>query len=163
LSVLASLMLVGLHEKRWTRVGLCAGVLLSLKAPFALLLVWLGLERRWQALLFAGVGAVCAFGVGWLWVGSQPYVEWAAALGRVPVVDDGFNASWIGLTNRVLSGGIESLFRVIGLGIIAVLTFVRLRVRPEPTTRLVGVSLAAFLLSPIGWVHYLGFLTGPLA
>ena len=162
LSVLLSLVWTSLRAERWALAGICLGILVSMKLPFGLLVVWLVLERRWRAVGFAVLGLVGACVVGVLWVGVEPYREWASALLSIGRIDDGFNASWFALAQRALPESLQSWFAWTGVAAISLMTLLQLKVRPDLTTRLLGVSLAAFLISPLGWVHYMAFVIGPL-
>jgi hypothetical protein len=150
------------RSNRWVAAGAWAGVLISIKPFFGLLVVWFLLERRWRAVVAAIASTGLVFAAGWVWVGSGPYLEWVGALSQVNSVGTGLNSSWPSLVERALPAAVEPFATLAGIGIISALTLRGLR-RADVSTRLLGTILAAFLISPIGWTHYLWMVAAPLA
>ncbi|HUR20834.1 MAG TPA: glycosyltransferase family 87 protein [Vicinamibacterales bacterium] len=148
---------------RWGRAALWVGVLAALKPLFGLLVLWFVYERQWRTIVLAGLSCAACYAIGATVFGVTPYVDWSQALAHAGTdwFGGALNASWRGITQRVASDTWEPVLRWMGNAVILGATLWHLR-SLSSATRLLAMALAAMLLSPIAWAHYLWMLAGPL-
>jgi len=149
------------HRGRWTVVGSLVGVLVAIKLFLWPLVLWLVLLKQWRAVAASTISAVVVFALGIAWVGTAPYAQWLAALQAVSWESGTWNASIAGLTHRSLPEAVEPLVRWAAISAVIAFTVLRLG-QGDVARQLVIVLSASLLLSPLGWIYYLGLMAGPL-
>jgi hypothetical protein len=157
---------IAARQGRECVAGVWMGILISLKVFLGLfLVVWL-VRRQWATLSAALVACAGCFGVGLLAFGLQEHREWMVALGRETWAWSPMNGSWQGILTRAFAvspyyqpahaapAWIVPLW-LIGAALIVVTTLIRVRGNADVDTVLTSTTLAAILVSPLGWVYYL--------
>ena len=160
-----------------TRAGLWLGLAAAAK-PFLLIFVpyfLLRRDRRALAAMLAVMAASVALGLSMF--GPGAYAEWLGQLPRIKWSAHYFNASFMGVLQRVIgrsSYGVITrapalvlpLAACLALAVGAVTLSRVARERPEPR-RTDGdwavLLLAALLMSPLGWNYYLWIAVWPVA
>jgi hypothetical protein len=179
LMVPMTLMWVHARNGRWVGAGACLGLVMSVK-PFLLLLVpYLMLRRRWEAVAAAFGVAALAFATGLAVFGLANHQSWYGVLGLagswawLPL-----NASLRGMLDRTLMHTpyfeaplilAADQVRLVWVGLGLVLGIVTLAAArkddsPAGVDRALGLLLvASILLCPLGWTYYFWLPLGPVA
>jgi hypothetical protein len=164
------------------RQPLLAGALLGLAAswkPFLLVfapyVIW---RREWRALGAMALAIAITIVIGWLAVGAAGYTSWFAMVRTIDWAGHPLNASIRALVSRTLttSSLVEQtttpllvapawldpvwLVGAAAVGAIAVRFIVSSNSIDVAWAALI---LTAILVSPLGWIHYVVLVTGPLA
>ena len=163
---------------RAVRCGACLGMAVSWK-PFLLvfiaLLVW---QRQWRGVVTAVAVAVGLFALGWFIAGSSTFRSWLAVLQLVGWEELLLNTSGRALIGRALT--LPSLIEAhttplivapryvpaawsVIIGLLCGAAAVRLSRTGNVDVAWAALGLLALLVSPIGWVHYVPIVSGPLA
>lgn len=157
--------------------AVCLGVLCALKpffGLFVLLIVW---RREWRALLAWAGAALSAVAVGWVLAGTDGYKAWLSNMRHVTWSWHIFNGSIWGVGTRLFSHQdmvlaaqwtplSESSIAATTVGLVGsvLVLFVLWRAisREDIDRTYAAVSLAALLVSPLGWNYSLATVFGPL-
>jgi hypothetical protein len=127
------------------------------------LAVWLAATRRWAAALWSGVLAAGVTLACWALIGFQGLLEYPKLLGDLSTIEQGRGYSAVaGGMALGLSAGTARLV-AIAVGAVVLTSAVALARRGREREALAVALLAALLLSPIVWLHYLPLLLVPLA
>jgi hypothetical protein len=163
--------------ERTARAAAWLGVLTVLKPFFALFGIFLLWRRQWRAIAIYGTVIACGYLLGLWFVGFDGYRDWFASLGDVSWQSHVYNASVWGLADRWFNSVSRSMivnwtplvvaprFAQASGVLLAFAVLVGLwrsvnRTDLDQAYALIG--LAAILLSPLGWLHYLPVLLAPL-
>ncbi|HUY72746.1 MAG TPA: glycosyltransferase 87 family protein [Gaiellaceae bacterium] len=113
---------------------------------------WLWLTGRRAAAVAAVAAGVMAAVTAWLWIGFAGIGSYAVMLRRLDAVESahGYAAAW------QLAGGVGLAVTAIGCAAVAY------RVRGAERTAFAAAAIAALLLTPILWLHYLSLLAAAL-
>jgi hypothetical protein len=168
----------GARHGRWAWCGFWLGVVMSIK-PFLLLLVpYLLLRRRWQAVVACGSAGILCFALGVLVFGIDNHLSWQRGLGSadswawLPM-----NASLLGMLSRTFSENlyftevailppstIRTAFFVLGATIALISLYVTTRdSSPIEVDRSQALLLTtSIMLCPLGWAYYFWLPLGPV-
>jgi hypothetical protein len=162
-------------------------VLMSIKPFLGLLMLFFALSRRWSQLLLTVAITSACFLLGIAVLGWASFMSWCSAAGSVTWAGHVFNASGFGFLERLigrpapvwqltpiatLPGLVWPVWLLASAAVLGV-SWVALKrektgsVGAEPlrtleTDRVFAVAYSAgFLISPLSWIYYLFFLTGP--
>jgi hypothetical protein len=172
-------MWLAARRGRWGSAGAWLGLALSIK-PFLLIIVpYLILKRRWDALASMLAVIIACFAVGFAVFGVHNHLEW---LGRFRETGNWawqfINGSIYGMLSRSLLvnpmstpvvEGSQQLVTALWLAIGTPMGLVTLAVAasdssPRGVDRAMAVLLvAAMMLSPLGWTYYYCLPLGPVA
>jgi hypothetical protein len=170
---------VAARQGRQARAGAWLGLAVAIK-PFLLVFVpYLAVRRDWRCLRALAIVAAVTVAAG-VWIfGFDAYREWASQIPRITWATHYFNASIVGIVERLLGSSYYAtvgrhpwLARIVmaaGVAAVAAITFRQLaRSRNIRTVESIDADwavllLASLLLSPLGWVYYLWIALGPLA
>jgi Glycosyltransferase family 87 len=175
------LMTAAWRADRADRPLLC-GVLVGLAAawkPFLLVfapyLIW---RRAWPALAAMAVTIALTIAVGFLAVGAAGYASWLGVLQLVGWEGHPLNASLRGMVTRALTLSTlleqhttpivdapawrDGAWLALSLTVAAI-TVVRITVKQNIHMAWAALGLMALVISPLGWVHYVPIVTGPIA
>lgn len=151
------------RREQWGAAGLWLGVCLALKVFFLFFAAYLVAVRKWRALVTLAVSTAAIWGVGLLAFGPEAYREWIGALGAVTWYDRPLNASLYGVAARVVADASPALLAgwLAAGGLVGLVTLWCVRRAVDVDRDWAAVTLAAVLISPLGWLEY-GFLAlGP--
>jgi alpha-1,2-mannosyltransferase len=173
-----TLMWLAAREGRWRTAGAWLGLLAGLKSFYLILVPYLLLRRRWDALGAAALSLAASFALGLAVFGLDNHRHWLACLGQA----SGWswwpgNCSLMGLLARTLGEnqlyapllsltptGVKLVWLVVGgaLGLLS-LAACAWDGSEERTDRAFALLLtAALLLSPLGWGYYFWLPLGPV-
>jgi hypothetical protein len=177
------LMIVMLGFWFWHRdadlpAGVFFGIALYLKPFTGLFLIVFLLARRWRlAAVYVGTFLVCLL-VGVALIGVEAHVRYVTILGGIDWHAHHMNASWMGLMAKLFGGAINSFNPIVdrpdlayGLGyggaLAALVCFFCLAWRGCNSRAGQEMALAfaipmMLLISPLGWIYYMGLLLVPL-
>ena len=164
------------------RRPLACGVLIGVAAswkPFLLVfasyLIW---RRAWRTLAAMAVAIVVTTAVGFVATGASGYASWLTVLQLVGWEGHPLNASLRGMITRALT--ISTLLEqhttpivnapewrdgawLLIAVVVAAVTVLRIVVRRDVNVAWAALGLLALAISPLGWVHYIPIVTGPIA
>lgn len=161
------------HEARHNRdasAGAWMGICASVKPFLLLFLIYFVLVGRIRAARVAVLALVAAFALGFAIYGLGAHVDWIYQLSSVTWAEHYMNASLLGLVERNLAVSQWQAFPIFnrpGLVwpiwltlacVIGFLTLYRVGKMQSVDRQFLLVTLAALLLSPLGWVYYLWLL-----
>jgi alpha-1,2-mannosyltransferase len=160
---------------RWASAAVWLGILASVKLFLAVFLIYFAVRRRWRAMLVMVLTALTCFGVGTLTFGVANQLAWLRELSGVDWAWLPMNASVGGFLSRTLgpSPVFASIANVAAAvkPVAAIAMFVMLGVTTRATAidqsrhsvdrAFMGFTLAALLVSPLGWIYYVWILAGP--
>jgi alpha-1,2-mannosyltransferase len=165
------------RSRRPVLCGVLLGLVMSWK-PFLLVfapyLLW---RREWRALAAMTATIGCTVVLGLVAVGSAGYASWFDMLRLVEWAGHPLNASIRALLTRVLTPASlaeqpttplivapDWLDPVWIVGVVALAAVAIRRVSSSRNTDVAwaALTLAALLVSPLGWIHYVPIVTGPL-
>jgi hypothetical protein len=165
------------HRQQHARSGGWLGFLCAVKPFYGLFGLWLVARRDWR-----GVTAMCSvFGVltigGLLVVGPTNTTEWLSRLGDVSWQGHLYNVSAVGVGARlfgprvtlaaatwtplIVSRGLALATNALLMLLVGWFTLAAVR-REDIDASFAALGLAGLLLSPLGWVHYVPAVAGPL-
>ena len=165
------------RSRRPVLCGVLIGVAASWK-PFLLVfapyLLW---RREWRALVAMTATFVATIVVGLLAVGTAGYASWLAMLRLVGWAGHPLNASLRGLLTRGLTAAslaeqptmplivapewLDAVW-IASAAAVAVVVVRQLVANRNLDVAWAALTLTALLISPLGWVHYVPIVTGPL-
>ena len=162
------------RERRGVAAGAWGGLMIYAK-PFllGLLAYWIW-RRRWRAVASASATLAVLFLIGLAATGPSGYSLWFRSLGNGPAPYSPLNASLLGLWSRMFFGSEFApplvreprnvLLTAWALSLIALLIAIYRQLRADWRDDVAWalVIIGSLLASPIGWVYYLPFATGPL-
>lgn len=137
--------------------GFLTGVMTGIKITPGLFVVFYALERKWRAVMLAGVGFVAVLAVGLVFAPQETFsyfskVLWTAE--RVGAIDHHMNGSVLGITARLSLpnevGILLAALAGVGALFLAHLTYKRGLV----SLAICVVGLGTCLASPISWIHH---------
>ena len=163
---------------RWILAGIAVGACLSVKPFLLVFLLYFVLRRRWGALVAAAGTAAACFLAGLLLFGVAAHRSWLDALGSTEWAGHQMNASLLGALARLFdrSTDFAALYDLgpdwvrrlwlFGSALVGATTL--FAVRHGDGTEAVDrsfalLTIAALLISPLGWVYYLWLFAGPMA
>jgi hypothetical protein len=160
----------------WEKAGLLLGFLSAIKPFFLIFLPFIFFRRQYRgSLLFAGT-FIGMFGLGFMIFGWEAHVSWVHALRDVDWTWSWINASIHGFLRRILAETpifeptlaaphlIFPLYVLCSV-VVGVMTFVVILKDQSPLSvdrAFLILTIAALLISPVGWIYYFFFLIGPL-
>ena len=162
------------RQHRYVSAGAWIGICASVKPFFLLFVPFLVARRQIGAALVALAPVVVVFGIGVAYDGIDAYRVWIDNLVSVTWAEHYLNASALGFVERTLSASewqqvpvvhapkmVAPVWVTLCVGI-SVATLWRVRSVPSVDAQFLLVTSAALLLSPLGWIYYLWFLTPPV-
>jgi hypothetical protein len=148
------------------QTGLWLAPLIAVKPQYALVALLL----PWRVWVTAGVASAGVTALGVVWTGLAPWLAWWALGGKVHWLAFPENASLWGAAARVqtgalLGGALSDLPRwsvgmLVLVGLLLAWRIVTVRDRDG---RFAAAALWMILMTPLGWVHYLVSVAGPVA
>ena len=162
---------------RPTAAAACMGVLCALKPFFGLFVLLMLWRREWRALLACVGAALSAAAVGWVLAGTEGYLAWISNIRHVTWTWHIFNGSVWGAGARLFNLQdmvlmvqwtplSESRAAALAVGVagtaLVVMALWRSIGRADIDRTYAAVSLAALLVSPLGWNYYLATVFGPV-
>jgi alpha-1,2-mannosyltransferase len=148
------------------------GLLTVLKPFYGLYGLYLLWRREWRAAAVYGGTIVLGYALGLLLVGVDGYRTWIAEMRAYAAQDNLYNASVWALATRLLTPAHDAwtplviapaLVQTVGGGLAALLLLGLWRALSGDRDRdYAAIGLAAVLLSPLGWLHYLPVVTAPV-
>ena len=157
--------------------GLALGLAAAWKPFLLVFLPYLVWRRAWRTLLAMTVAMALTIVVGLFGVGVSGYRSWFAALQLVQWEGLPLNASVRAVLTRILMVSEMTELRTTPIvvapawrdvawlavsSVIAAVTVIRIMVKREIDRAWAGLGLMALLISPLGWVHYVPVVTGPV-
>jgi hypothetical protein len=127
------------------------------------LAVWLAATRRWTAALWSGAMAGIVTLACWALMGFHGLLEYPKLLGDLSTIEQGRGYSAVAGGMALGLGAGTARLAAIAVGGAVLLAAVVLARRGREREALAVALLAALLLSPIVWLHYLPLLLVPLA
>lgn len=161
------------RQGRDVEAGAWIGICASVKPFFLLFLLYFALRRRFRAVLAAAMALAAMFAVGVVAFGEAAHRAWLEQLATVTWAEHYLNASILGLIERSLSRAqwpqtpaiqwpwLAGLLWILVAVPVALATAARVR-HLAHDRQLLLVTIAALLLSPLGWIYYGWFLLPPL-
>ncbi len=155
----------------------CMGVLCALKPFFGLFVLVTLWRREWRALVACVGAALVAVAAGWVLAGTEGSLAWISNIRHVTWSWHIFNGSVWGVGTRLLSRQdmvlaaqwtplSESPAGALAVGVVGtalVMTALwRSLGRADIDRTYAAVSIAALLVSPLGWNYYLVTVFGPV-
>jgi alpha-1,2-mannosyltransferase len=164
------------RRERWNRAAVWLGLVAAIKPFLGLFGVYMLLTRRWRAAATMALAGLASFALGVAVFGWQAYASWIDVVSRVDWAFAPMNASIQGLVSRTFAPNPIFAPLVDAPGIVRPLTLAASAVIAAGTaaiamragqhrsadTVFAVVTLAALLISPLGWMYYVWFLAGPL-
>jgi hypothetical protein len=152
---------------RWrdrpVRAGLVVALVVALKLFLWPLLLWLVLTRRWRALAVSVATAGVASSAAWAVVGFGTLSHFPAALRANLHVTAALSYTVSGLLRGLGAGALAADLACWAVGAAVLVTAGWLAWRGEERRSLSVFLLAALILSPVVWTHYLVLLLIPVA
>ncbi len=156
------------------RAGLLLGLALASKPFFGLFFLFFLVLRRLRLLIWMTVVLLFCTALGWIFFGTEAYLEYRSSLGGITWHSTSWNASFLGFFMRLL-GGSENLSwldrpmlaRVLAsaLSVLAAVLLIWLadRVARRPSERRFDLGFCLtlvlmLLISPLGWLYYFPLL-----
>ena len=127
------------------------------------LAVWLAATRRWAAALWSAVMASCVTLVCWAVMGFHGLLEYPKLLADLSTIEQGRGYSAVAGGMALGLGAGTARVAAIAVGGAVLLAAAVLARRGREREALAVALLAALVLSPIVWLHYLPLLLVPLA
>lgn len=177
LTLPVTLLWRSLRREKDFAAGVLLGLLASVKPFFLILVPWLLFKRRLAILLFTAVTAAVLVLAGSLVFGASSYGSWIRTIGQISWYGLDLNGSMLGFWSRLLGASREHLPLVrapwlvtplwaAGALLIGLLALDHCRRRAASGQavdhQLALLLISAFLISPLGWIHYGVLLLGPL-
>jgi hypothetical protein len=149
--------------EEWTCGG-WLGLLISVKPFLALFVPALAWRREWRAVVAAGTSVLVWFAIGLSVFGMGEHLAWLRALREIRWEWGAMNGSWQALLVRAFTStpyaqptydapSLVQPFWLVGSLVIFVVTIIASRRSVDHA--FAAVTLAALLISPLGWVYYL--------
>lgn len=146
------------RARTWTSAGVL-GFSLALKFVLAPLLLWMWATRRARAALLAvGVGVVALI-ASWAAVGFAGLTSYSDQVGKLEFSD---SYSLLGIAQALDSGPVAGRLAMIAGGLGLLLAVVVLGRRGDEVRAFTCAIVAALVLAPVVWLHYLVLLAVPL-
>ena len=157
--------------------GACMGVLCVLKPFFGVFVLVTMWRREWRALLACAGAALSAAAAGWVLAGTEGYLAWISNIRHVTWSWHIFNGSVWGVGARLFSRQdmvlmaewtplTESPAAALAVGVVGtslvMMALWRSIGRADIDRMYATVSIAALLVSPLGWNYYLATVFGPV-
>jgi hypothetical protein len=168
--VLALLVALGWrYRDRMSGVGAAIGAAVVLKVFLWPLVVWLAVTRRWRGAAIAAVGAVCLALGSWAVIGFRGITEYPSLLRRLSDVEaeSSYSAFALLRTADVPDIAARGLVVAACAGLLVLAWRAARAPHSNPAERdrrsLTFALAAAFVLTPILWLHYLVLLVVPIA
>ena len=153
---------VAYRRQRFFEAGCWLGPAIVMKPPLALAALLL----RWPTWTVAGTLSLGLSLASLPITGLAPWRLWLNAGGRITWLDYLSNLSFWGVAAKWTGGHMLTDLSPIVVGVVLFAGAVlgaHVLVQKHPDRRVLGALLWSVLLSPLGWVHYLVLLIGPVA
>lgn len=149
------------RSRRWTAMGIWAGVAIAFKPFLLLALPVLAVKRQWKSLAVcvATIAVCCALSV--LCFGRAAFGDWLRNLQGVPdpkYATHFLNVSWVAFLARA---GAPYWMATALSGVTILLMLWRVGTWDEDVTWFV-LGIVALLACPVGWVYYQPMVLGPV-
>jgi alpha-1,2-mannosyltransferase len=160
IGTLSPLLLLGIaaawrwRDRPWV-AGLAVGAIIAAKMFLWPLMIWLWFtKRRRAALTGISVNLIAAVGA-WAWIGFAGAASYPALVRRLTTIEGprGYGVAW-------LAGGVPTFLVATVAGVLLVAVLAR---RSREPVSFAAAILAALLLTPILWLHYLVLLAAVAA
>jgi Glycosyltransferase family 87 len=149
--------------------GLAAAGALVLKLFLWPLLPWLAFTRRWRAFAVSVGAAVVLTLSAWALIEFRGLTDYPTLLRKLSDLEASSSYSTIGVLRALglSSGGAQAVALVFGLALLGLAWRAATRLNDDALERdrrsLIFVLVAALVLTPIVWQHYLALLVVPIA
>lgn len=157
------------------RAGIVLGLLLSVKYFFGLFAIFFLLQKRWRLLIASVVTFSLANALAYLVFGKTAFVQYQQNLSHVLWYVNNWNASIFGFLSRFdahvdhLHFSTTRWIMLTYYGLSAILFLIHIQLCRKPLQNeqdfdfvFCYVLIASILISPLGWLYYLGIMSIPI-
>lgn len=157
------------------RAGIVLGLLLSVKYFFGLFAIFFLLQKRWRLLTASVVTFSTANALAYLVFGKTAFVQYQQNLAHVLWYVNNWNASIFGFLSRFnahvyhLQFSTTRWIMLTYYGLSAILFLIQIQLCRKPLQNkqdfdfvFCYVLIASILISPLGWLYYLGIMSIPI-